>query len=285
MNKVILTKGLPASGKTTWAKKMLDENPEQFKRINKDDLRAMLDNKFFSRKNEKFVLKIRDTIINEALNEGFNVIVDDTNINPKHHNHISQLVSGRAEVEVAEFNSEAVEDLIERDKQRENPVGSKVIRRMYGYMLGVEEGDKVQKVEGLPSAVMCDLDGTLAKIKGRSPYDASTCETDQVNEPVRAILFNYWKCTGNPIILVSGRDEKYVVQTMNWLRDHDIPYDLLYMRGVGDNRRDSIVKREIFDRNIRGKFNIDFVMDDRDQVVDLWRGLGLTCLQVDYGDF
>ena len=58
MKKVLVYRGLPASGKSTAARKMLDENPGKYKRINKDDLRAMLDNSHFSRGNEKFVLKL-----------------------------------------------------------------------------------------------------------------------------------------------------------------------------------------------------------------------------------
>lgn len=52
MLKIILCKGLPASGKSTWTRELIDKNPEKYKRINKDDLRAMLDNGKWSNKNE-----------------------------------------------------------------------------------------------------------------------------------------------------------------------------------------------------------------------------------------
>lgn len=57
------------------------------------------------------------------------------------------------------------------------------------------------------------------------------------------------------------------------------------MRKSGDMRKDSIVKREMFDEHIRGRYNVNFVLDDRNQVVELWRSMGLTCLQVADGDF
>jgi hypothetical protein len=58
------------------------------------------------------------------------------------------------------------------------------------------------------------------------------------------------------------------------------------MRGHRDQRKDSIIKRELFDGHVRGRFYVEAVIDDRNQVVDMWRReLGLTCLQVDYGDF
>jgi hypothetical protein len=57
------------------------------------------------------------------------------------------------------------------------------------------------------------------------------------------------------------------------------------MRQTDDNRKDSIIKEEIYDAHIRGKYNVLFVLDDRDQVVQMWRSLGLTVLQCNEGDF
>jgi predicted kinase len=67
MLNVIICKGLPGSGKSTWAKKLIDDHPGQYKRINKDDLRAMLDNGKFSKQNEDFVLEVRNQILLMAL--------------------------------------------------------------------------------------------------------------------------------------------------------------------------------------------------------------------------
>ena len=80
MKKVYLTKGLPGSGKSTWAKEMVSKNPNSYKRVNKDDLRAMLDNGKHSEDAEKFILNVRDSIILLALENGKHVIVDDTNL-------------------------------------------------------------------------------------------------------------------------------------------------------------------------------------------------------------
>lgn len=59
----------------------------------------------------------------------------------------------------------------------------------------------------------------------------------------------------------------------------------LHMRPAGDRRRDSIVKAELFDRHVRDQYRVLVVLDDRKQVVEMWRSLGLTCLQVAEGDF
>lgn len=94
MKTIIMTKGLPGSGKTTWARERMADTPHAFKRVNKDPLRDMLDDGRWSHDNEKFVLEVRDKIIAAALSRGENgksVIVDDTNLVPKHEERLRQL--------------------------------------------------------------------------------------------------------------------------------------------------------------------------------------------------
>jgi predicted kinase len=280
MKKVYMTLGLPASGKTTWAKQKLDKTPNMIKRINKDDLRAMLDNSYWSKGNEKFVLEVRDTLIMAALENGKHVIVDDTNLHPKHEIHIRELVKGLAEVEIVDFRQVTPEICIERDRKRPNSVGEKVIRQMYAQFIAPPQVQYAYDPARI-DAVICDLDGTLALLNDRNPYDAAKCEQDLVNEPVRSILKN----SGYKVILVSGREDKYKPQTLAWLSRHDIEFSELHMRVSGDDRKDSIVKQEIYENLISPLYNVMFVLDDRNQVVDMWRSQGLTCLQVNYGDF
>lgn len=84
MIKVLFLKGLPGSGKSTYAKKLIAENHNMYKRINKDELRAMLDDNKHSNDSEKFILQVRDAMILMALQNGKYVIIDDTNLAPKH---------------------------------------------------------------------------------------------------------------------------------------------------------------------------------------------------------
>jgi len=100
MLKVILTRGLPGSGKSTWAKSIVSKNPNSYKRINKDDLRAMIDNKYHSDDAEKLILHARDQLIMLFINNGKHVIVDDTNLSDKHYNRIKQLVGTKDNVEI-----------------------------------------------------------------------------------------------------------------------------------------------------------------------------------------
>ncbi|WP_440121585.1 phosphatase domain-containing protein [Tenacibaculum sp. Ill] len=139
--------------------------------------------------------------------------------------------------------------------------------------------------EALPKAIICDLDGTLSLIHNRSPFDGSRCEQDLPNVPIVNLVKNYQQL-GYKILLLSGREAKYQPETESWLKKHEIAYDALWMRKSRDNRKDAIIKEEVFKRKIEHKYFIEFILDDRNQVVDLWRKeLKLPCLQVFYGDF
>ena len=85
--------------------------------------------------------------------------------------------------------------------------------------------------------------------------------------------------------LVSGRMDTYRPQTEAWLVKHKVPYTALFMRPAGDMRKDVLIKQEIYEREIKGKYNVLFVLDDRQQVVYGWRALGLTVFQTAPGDF
>jgi predicted kinase len=283
MKKVILTKGLPASGKSTWAKELLAKE-QGWKRVNKDDLRAMLDNGKWSKENEKFVLKIRDELILSTLNQGFNVIVDDTNLHHKHEQQIKELIKGKAGLEIKDFTDISLDECIRRDQKRSNYVGEKVIKDMHKQYL-VPKALIVAEDPALPEVVLCDLDGTLALFAGENPYERDFTK-DKINSSVWAVISMYQKQARGNIIFVSGRKNKFLDQTKEWLRENCVSYNDIYMpRADDDNRKDVILKQEIYEKNIKGKYNVLFVLDDRNQVVEFWRSVGLTCLQVAEGDF
>lgn len=304
-----ITIGLPASGKSTWAKKLVHDNPGQYKRVNKDDLRAMLDVSHWSNGNEQFVLDTRDYIVREALKQGKNVIVDDTNLSEKHQERLELLVghvNRGVDIELVLFDVSA-EECIKRDSQRTGvaKVGPKVIQSMAKSFETRKAGlasskhkvttfqavsqpvatvEPVKHDPSLPTVIIYDIDGTVAKMNHRSPFDWSRVHEDSVNEPV-ADLVRECHLAGYPVFAVSGRDGSCRELTENWLRANDIPFNSLFMRPAGDMRKDSFVKMEIFENEFKGKYNIKFILDDRNQVVQMWRSLGLTCLQVADGDF
>lgn len=275
MSKLYILKGLPASGKTTYALELVEHG---FKRVNKDSLRAMLDNSKWSKEREKNIVEIETHMVKDFLGKGYDVVVDDTNF--AWVEHWREIANGfGADFECLEFNTPLME-CIERDLKRENSVGAKVILRMYNQYLRKEAERDIEKAD----CYIFDLDGTLAKMHGRNPYDFTKVKTDVINKPV-VDIYNSLSCQGFPMIVLSGRDEICRDDTIEWLRDNNIKYDALIMREQGDNRKDSIVKEELYNRYIKDYYNVLSVFDDRNQVVDMWRSIGITCMQVDYGYF
>lgn len=135
-------------------------------------------------------------------------------------------------------------------------------------------------------AVLVDIDGTLAIRTGdRSPFDWSRVGEDDPNPPVIELVQIIRAAGQHRIILMSGRDESCRTQTEMWLDAQQVPFDELYMRPEKDNRKDSIVKEELYRKHVDGRYDVAFIVDDRNQVVAMWRSLGLSCFQVAEGDF
>jgi len=275
--------GLPASGKSTWAKQKIAENPGAYKRVNKDDLRAMIDCGKWSRDNEKFIVGVRDYIVSAALNGGKHVIVDDTNLAPKHEETLRQLAKKHGvEFEIVDFRDVSLEECIERDRKRQSYVGEKVIRDMYRQFIAKPVTIPARNPD-LPDCIIVDVDGTVALMNGRGPFEWSRVGEDLPNEPICAIVEQLAK--ERDIIFVSGRDECCRAETYEWMRKVFGCSFPLHMRPAGDMRDDRVVKEEIYLREIEGRYNVLCVIDDRKKVVDFWRSKGLTCLQVAEGEF
>ena len=278
-----MLKGIPGCGKTTWAKKQQEDYPGRYKRVNKDDLRDMLDNGRWSSSNEKMVLSVRDFIVEQALEDGQHVIVDDTNFHPKHKKRMEEIASEHEhDVKVEEkFFDVQLEVALQRNLEREDSVPPQVIRDMY--YKHVEDVEDYSPENGLAEAVIVDVDGTLAKMENRSPYEWDRVKEDSVHEDVKNLVNLLHD--DFTILVVTGRDGCCKDLTREWLEENNIEFDELYTRDEGDDRKDYIVKKEIFDENIRSKYDVQFVLDDRNQTVRGWRSMGLKCYQVARGNF
>lgn len=143
--------------------------------------------------------------------------------------------------------------------------------------------------------VIFDLDGTLANINHRRIH-LSTTNTDWKafnsamgddvpNKPIVDLYKTLWDSQRYQLVIVSGRSDEYRKFTEQWLSWNEIPFSELIMRKKGDSRSDHIVKEEILKQIQSLNKEIAFVVDDRQQVVDMWRSNGITCLQCDTGDF
>jgi predicted kinase len=304
MPTVHVMSGLPASGKTTAARQLLADSKGRIRRINLDDLRAMLDHsggeRVWSHAHEQTALAIQDAALREAIAGGFDAVIDNTHLTPHIPKRLKAAALGQATFVVHDFTGVPVEECLRRDAARENAVGEAVIRRLHdnhvkatrnGWRLTDEWMNDTPAVEpyaadpALPSAILVDIDGTLA-IKGdRGPYDFSRCGEDALNESVRRAVVSFRLANDDAVILLSGRGSEYRDPTEAWLAKHRVPYDELWMRAAGDARRDDIVKAELFDAHLRHRYNVRVSLDDRDRVVALWRRMGLSTWQVNYGNF
>lgn len=280
--KLIITKGLPASGKTTWAKEQVKNGQGQVKRVNKDDLRNMVDRGKWSKEREKYITGLEYNMAERLLSQGFTVIVDDTNLTEKRFTLFEDLAfESDVEFEVKDFTDISLKECLKRNEERGHKVPRRAIKEMYDKHLR-----KAPEYED-SHYIICDVDGTLAHMEGRSPYDGSKVHTDKVDLVVRAILNSFDIVTEEPrTIIVTAREEKYKDITVQWLQDNNIEYRDIYFRKAGDNREDSVVKQEILDEIIKKEgCKPLFVLDDRKRVVDMWRRNGIKCLQVEEGDF
>ncbi|GAA3192862.1 AAA family ATPase [Actinocorallia longicatena] len=294
-----ITRGLPASGKSTWARAWTAEDRAHRVRINRDDLRKMLDDGVHVKGlTEQRVIAARDAAITRLLRDGYDVVSDDTNLPQKMARDLARLAhAAGAGFEVHDFTGVPLETCVERDAAREHPVGADRIKdlhlrflagRKHPLPLPEDIGKPVVPYEakqGTPRAVLVDIDGTTALISGRSPYDSSRVHQDLPNTPVIEVV-RAMHAAGNRIVFLSGRPAECHDETAAWLALHvGVPFEGLFMRPTGDSRKDAVVKIELFDAHVRDAYDVVCVLDDRDQVVEAWRALGLTVLQVAEGDF
>lgn len=287
MGKMIITRGISASGKTTFAKELC-ERDSSYVDINRDWIRFNVvkpgsdwSNYKFSSKNEREVTEIQKEMVMDAYAKEKNVIISDTNLNES----VVQMWLDIAEelgyyVEAVDFPI-SYEEALKRDRLRPNSVGHTVLYKQYVKWLVLSgEIDISHKSPKTLPTIIVDIDGTLAFNRGgRGWYDWMRVGEDDVNEFLADILRN--KYDTHNIIIVSGRDSVCREVTEEWLSKHDIPYDYLYMRDEGDQRKDSIVKMEIFNNHIRNQFDVVAVFDDRPQVLrDVWIPLGFQTYTV-----
>lgn len=288
MQTVYWTRGIPASGKTTWAKLFVDNNPSYI-RINKDDIRHITPRNSWESINEyeNLIRKLHDNKIREKLELGLNVVIDNTHISYKYPQYYLDLFKewGLDDIILLkkDFTEVSLDICLYRNSVRNEleKVPEKVIIDMYNQLKRnwKEKPKNINK----PDCVIIDIDGTLANIGGRNPYDRDFINDKPVEQVVlfnRMIVSEFHGKNDNRIFLFSGRSRKYLNETIRWLNKHEIYYDNLVMRPENDNRSDDTLKREFYENYIKGYYNVLFIVDDRPKVVRMWRSLGLFVFDV-----
>ena len=298
---ILILIGAPGSGKSTFARYFL-RTEENWMRLCRDDFRAMhFSTGNLSQHEEKMIAEMIDAAVDVLLSKKSNVLLDATHCRSEYLNHYIERFNHLADISFKVFDVDAA-TLAERCEKRFQSTGRAVpvsVQKKFMEELEVlkQEFDFSTRKKraayepvaiqdtALPKAILCDLDGTLALMRDRNPYDATRCDEDDLNEPVAGVLRTFYG-NGYQILLISGREDSFHQPTVRFLEKHAIPYHHLWMRQTKDFRKDAIIKREIYDAEIAGKYFIEFVLDDRNQVVEMWRKeLHLPCFQVNYGNF
>ncbi|GAB3219621.1 phosphatase domain-containing protein [Spirosoma arcticum] len=313
MKKVMILTGLSGSGKSTFARQFCAQNPNWL-RVNRDDLRRSLLPVSLPEywqtwpereKNrvENVVNELQRTAILDGLARDWHLLIDNTNLKLSYLNEFRQLLTTHFDaVEVSyQLIDVPVAECIQRDKYRDDSVGEAVIRKQAEQLAVLKKNFKFRSEtltrndtfqrkqdETLPRCILVDIDGTVADKGDRSPFDWHKVGLDTPKWPI-INLVKAMRVSGYAIVFFSGRDAVCRSETTDWLCEHfgwsATDFDL-FMRPENDNRKDAIVKAELFAQHIAGRYYVEFVVDDRQQVVDMWRRtLGLTCVQVNYGDF
>lgn len=283
MSKAIICVGPSGSGKSTWARAHVENDPN-YLRINRDDLRSMR-GKYWLPKQEKLITKWQKEMADIAIKAGHSLVIDDTNLNEKTRDGWKQFFRDRGvEVSEKDFTNVPMSTCIQRDLKRPNSVGADVIKEQFRkYIDPVRDPlSVIVQDSSLPKCIIVDCDGTLNKVTNRSPYDGTNCHLDEANEHVVEVvqmLSNKYH-----VIVMSGLEDKYRSQREAWLDNHDVPVFALYMRKTGDVRGDDIIKKELFEEHVRGKFYVHCIIDDRPKMVRAWRRMGFTDRILAVGD-
>ena len=283
-----ITIGLPASGKTSWAKEYVAQHPNTV-RINNDDIRnsyyEAVGNRNWSPTVEDYVRGNREEAIRHNAQLGQDIIVDNTHMNAKTLKQMVDLCKSLGyEVETVDFRHVSVEECVRRDSLRtgHEQVGEAVIRRMYkkhGQVRAERNLPRYQFEEGKPVAVIVDIDGTLAEMTTRGPFDEHRVYEDLPRNHVVITVDALRQAVRARVLVMSGRSEQCRAETARWLEEVCLmPKDSyeLFMRAADDRRRDSIVKRELYEQHVAGRYSILAVFDDRRSVIEeCWDKLDL----------
>jgi len=285
--KLILTVGISGSGKTSWADKFT-RNRGDWVNINRDDIRFSLFNKGvrdwgaykFKRSNENLVSDTAMNLSKLSSRAGKNIIISDTNLNKKVRNMWRDFAkSYHMEFEVIDFHI-SWDKAVKREAQRAGGVGISVLRKQWEMW----NDYIVRKVyipnESLPKAFLCDIDGTIAcNTSGRGWFDWDRVGEDSPREHVISMVHGLIQSGLTPVFL-SGRDGSCMIETYDWVMKHVMVDYLpergglhLLMREPTDQRKDSIVKEEIFWKYVANRFNIVACIDDRPQMIRAWEDL------------
>ena len=295
MSKLVIMRGLPGSGKSTWAKAWVNEDPINRVRLNWDDMRNMMGPYWvLERENTNVLKELREKFLTHMMERNWDIVCDNMNLNPKEIEFYKNIVE--------EFNKDGhsytiefkdffipVEECIRRDAMRANPIGEKTIKSLFHkYMPLIVGSEHRKKIESQPTyrankpdCIIVDMDGTLAfNLSGRNFFD--DIDMIKYDTPLLATvsILRAMKMTGTcNIFIVTGRSEKSREATENWLTENNIPFDKVFMREEGDFSHSNDFKQKVYEENIKNNYNVLFVLDDDTKCMKMYQEQGLICMK------
>lgn len=300
--KLIVLVGISGAGKSAFASTTVRHNPDRYITVNRDKIRELLFgyteetvHEYYGRndlsKLEKQVTKYEDNIIRQGLADNKTVIVDATHLKRE---YLQRFKFWNVPVEL-EFFDVDLETAVERDVNRNRTVGREIIERQFKQYKSLKASlqDKpidftpvtLEQNAELPKCIIFDLDGTMAHMNGRSAYDWNRVKEDSIDIPVADSYMTTNYVDGVEAIICTGRDGVCEDLCKEWLYENKLPQPKeFHIRKQGDMRPDWVVKEEMW-RDISTRYNILYLVDDRNSIVDRSRSLGLKVFQVEYHNF
>jgi len=294
---LLLTRGIPGSGKSTWARRWVMEDPENRVRVNRDDIREELYGKEYhgnqTPENENRVTSYEHNRIKAALSNGKSVVSDNMHLNPRFTRDFYKMAK---EAGVPIRNKDfpiSLDEALRRNAARDRVVPADVIRKIYSQNLGPNgefhhfDGSYAVKPFVKPlvrrQGVIFDMDGTLTnvshvrhfvrgKYRNFDMFHRSSVFCPPNQEVVDMAFDTHDKNLA--VIIVTARSEPYREVTQKWLDERNIPYENIYMRPEGDQRQDAIVKAEIL-QDILVDYDVVHCVDDNVNVKKVWAEAGI----------
>lgn len=254
--------------------------------------------KYWVTSRENLVSSIKKNMAEEAINRGYDIVVDNMNLNPKEILFWKDMVKManmdpdgyQYEIEFKDFFI-PLEECIRRDAMRPNPIGEKVIRetwKRYKHFIQTTEVEKyvdnLRKYTGKPKCIVIDMDSTMCFNTTKRPWFGDGAAEGMINDMpntgmcdiVRQLQEQYL------VVVATGRDTTQAEVTKQWLAKQGINVDEFYFRTNKDYRKGVVVKKEQIEA-ILEKYDVVAIFDDCEPIVDMYREMGLTVLQPNKG--
>ena len=301
--KLILMQGIQASGKTTWSKNWVLEDPEHRLRFSNDDIRNMY-GKYWILSREHMVKNALRNFVGHAILSGYDIVIDNMNLNPKELDFYKNIIEEysldtkyKYILSLHQCFDVSLETCIERDSKRANPIGAEVItntfkkyRQYIATELNKKEVTSWKSINTcLKDAIIVDLDATLAFNTSGRPFWGQGCAEgipkDVIDIRMRELLHSICACSECSFIVLTGREDLPEIReaTSSWLDINWLHPTELIMRPKGDVSKGDLCKFNLYNKFIKDKYNVLAVFEDSKKCVDMWRREGLLCLQPNSG--